>query len=244
MMNIVEIITAEMNKAREENRITVVEYMKLVKRLRNNEESDIMPIILDYIEELTEQVMSFPAMEERSEFECRFATQLLDVIEFLQDITDKETIINKDTIDKLNEQLISAVAKGDFVTATRITERINNLQSIIEVVDEEETITESVEEPVVVESDEVEFLSPEQARQGQIAFIRKHTEWAINEAIDWAEYLRIPLDEVQIELLREEGLALAERMINNEEYIDYSNGSLKDCIEQSIACIEDMIRDL
>ena len=153
MMNIVELVTVEMKKEIAENRITAVEYMKLVKKLRNNEESDIMPIILDYIEELTEQVMSFPAMEERSEFEHRYTTQLMDMIEFLQDITDKETIINKDTIDKLNEQLCTAVAKGDFVTATKITELINNLQSIIEVVDEEETITESEEELVVVELD-------------------------------------------------------------------------------------------
>lgn len=93
------------------------------------------------------------------------------------------------------------------------------------------------------ESDEEQLKSTDQERQGQIAFIREHTEWAINEAISWGEYLNIPLNEEQIAQLRKEGLALAERMINDEEYIDYSNSSLKDCIEQSITCIEEDIRD-
>lgn len=87
------------------------------------------------------------------------------------------------------------------------------------------------------------YESTDQERQEQIAFIREHTEWAINEAISWAEYLNIPLNEEQIAQLREEGSALAERMINNEEYIDYSNSELKDCIEQSITCIKQGIRD-
>ena len=81
-------------------------------------------------------------------------------------------------------------------------------------------------------------------RQEQIDFIREHTEWAINEAISWGEYLDIPLNEEQIAQLREEGLALAESMINDEEYIDYSNCELKDCIEQSITNIKGAIRDL
>ena len=137
MMNIVEMITAEMNKAIAENRITAVEYMKLAKRLRANE-NDAKSIVSSYIQELTELGMSIFAMEEMSEFEYRYTSQLMDMINFLKDITDKETIINKDTIDKLNEQLCTAVAKGDFVTATKITELINNLQSTIEVVDEED----------------------------------------------------------------------------------------------------------
>lgn len=136
-MNIVEMITAEMNKAIAENRITAVEYMKLAKRLRANE-NDAKSIVSSYIQELTELGMSIFAMEEMSEFEYRYTSQLMDMINFLKDITDKETIINKDTIDKLNEQLCTAVAKGDFVTATKITELINNLQSTIEVVDEED----------------------------------------------------------------------------------------------------------
>lgn len=95
-----------------------------------------------------------------------------------------------------------------------------------------------------VEFREKQLESTEQERQEQIAFIREWTEWAVNEAISWAEYLDCPLNEEQIAQLREEGLALAERMINDEEYIDYSNCELKDCIEQSITNIKGAIRDL
>lgn len=73
-------------------------------------------------------------------------------------------------------------------------------------------------------------------------FIREHIEWAINDAIDWAEYMNNPFNEEQITLLREKGLALAEEMINDEEYIDYDNCALKDCIEQAITWIEGSIR--
>jgi hypothetical protein len=204
MMNIVELVTIEANKAIAESRLTAMEYARLVKKLRANEDNAIS-IIRDCRMELCKRYMATNP-NERTVFEDMYCSQLVRMVEFLRD-TVKEVEAAKETI--IEEPAI----------------------------EEEETITKSVEEPVVVESDE-------QARQEQIAFIRKHTEWAINEAIDWAEYLNIPLDEVQIELLREEGLALAERMINDEEYIDYSYGSLKDCIEQSITCIKAMIRDL
>lgn len=107
----------------------------------------------------------------------------------------------------------------------------------------EERIAALEERLAIYESDKEQLESIDQERQEQIAFIREHTEWAINEAISWAEYLNIPLNEEQIAQLRKEGLALAERMINNEEYIDYSNSALKDCIEQSITCIKQDIRD-
>ena len=107
----------------------------------------------------------------------------------------------------------------------------------------EERIAALEERLVIYESDEEQLESTDQERQEQIAFIREHTEWAINEAISWGEYLNNPLNEEQIAQLRKEGLALAERMINNEEYIDYSNSELKDCIEQSITCIKQGIRD-
>ena len=186
-----------------------MEYARLVKKLRANEDNAIS-IIRDCRMELCKRYMATNP-NERTAFEDMYCSQLVRMVEFLRD-TVKEVEAAKETI-------IEEPAVVEVVAV------------------EEETITESVEEPVVVESDE-------QARQRQIAFIRKHTEWAIEEAIDWAEYLNIPLNEVQIELLREEGLALAERMINDEEYIDYSDGSLKDCIEQSITCIKAMIRDL
>ena len=107
----------------------------------------------------------------------------------------------------------------------------------------EERIDALEERLAIYESDEEQLESTDQERQEQIAFIREHTEWAINEAISWAEYLNIPLNEEQIAQLREEGSALAERMINDEEYIDYSNSELRDCIEQSITCIKQDIRD-
>ena len=107
----------------------------------------------------------------------------------------------------------------------------------------EERIAALEERLAIYESDEEQLESTDQERQEQIAFIREHTEWAINEAISWGEYLNIPLNEEQIAQLREEGSALAERMINDEEYIDYSNSELRDCIEQSITCIQQGIRD-
>lgn len=54
-------------------------------------------------------------------------------------------MMNKATIDKLNEQLCTAVAKGDFETAHKLTELIHNLELeyMIEV-EEKNTINEEI----------------------------------------------------------------------------------------------------
>ena len=171
----------------------------------------------------------------------------------LSSLLDDNLVIDRATIADL-----CGMTEMEFIryysTAKTITKKINGQWILTEALftlcspeEQEARITMMMQEKlnklleeIIPEEEQLE--STDQERQGQIAFIREHTEWAINEAIDWAEYLNIPLDEVQIELLREEGLALAERMINDEEYIDYSYSSLKDCIEQSITCIEEDIR--
>ena len=146
---------------------------------------------------------------------------------------------NTTNMDLQSKLILLASRQQDMLIKQQ--EQIDKLEERIAAL--EERIAALEERIAIYESDEEQLESTDQERQEQIAFIREHTEWAINEAISWAEYLNIPLNEEQIAQLRKEGLALAERMINNEEYIDYSNSELKDCIEQSITCIEQDIRD-
>lgn len=157
--------------------------------------------------------------------------------------TIKELAILEKEYDSLEAEILEAGAEIMALEEDRDYWRDMAVEMTDRYIDE---VMGDLPEPTVGENIfmnyEEQLESTDQERQEQIAFIREHTEWAINEAISWGEYLNIPLNEEQIAQLREEGLALAERMINDEEYIDYNHCELKDCIEQSITCIKADIR--
>ena len=161
----------------------------------------------------------------------------------MRNINNDTITITKDEMIALQQETIEILRKNLALYQEALAKANVIIAQDKEISENQEKIIDALKERLsMYESDEEQLESTDQERQEQIAFIREHTEWAINEAISWGEYLNIPLNEEQIAQLREEGLALAERMINNEEYIDYSYSSLKDCIEQSITCIEEDIR--
>ena len=161
----------------------------------------------------------------------------------MRNINNDTITITKDEMIALQQETIEILRKNLALYQEALAKANVIIAQDKEISENQEKIIDALKERLsMYESDEEHFESTDQERQEQIAFIREHTEWAINEAISWGEYLNIPLNEEQIAQLREEGLALAERMINDEEYIDYNNCELKDCIEQSITCIEDDIR--
>lgn len=91
----------------------------------------------------------------------QLATELQNKTKEMKEEKAKQDKQADDVIAKLNEQLITAVGKGDFETATKITELIKNLQSVGQQLNEtvEEMDDNEVEVPEDVQSTEPETLA-------------------------------------------------------------------------------------
>ncbi len=126
-MRIVELVTVEANKAMAENRLTAMDYARLVKKLRANEDNAIS-IIRDCRIELCKRYMATNP-NERTAFEDMYCSQLVRMVEFL-----------RDTVKAAEETIIEEPAVVEVVAVEPVEEEVAVVESYVDDEDEEMTI--------------------------------------------------------------------------------------------------------